>query len=156
MQEKHQKVKKFKCSTCKYRSNRKHDMSRHMLSKHTSWGIVQSLLDSLISASVDAAEIPGTETVKNVVDDTVDEGRKISPYERIRNELVAAREAEFKKLFPNFEQEVRGLKVQKSRITKEKRIVHPGPSRRSSRLHQASSNVEIDGGEVKIKVGEGI
>ena len=31
--------------------------------------------------------------------------------------------------------------------TKEKRIVHPGPSRRSSRLHQASSNVEMDGSE---------
>ena len=146
--EKHQKVKKFKCLTCKYRSNRKHDVSRHMLSKHTSWGIVKSLLDSLISTLVDAAEMPETETVNNVVDGAVDEGRKISPYERIRNERVAAREAEFKKLFPNFEQEVRELKVQRSRVTRGKRKVDPVPSRRSSRLHQAPSPVDgMDGTE---------
>ena len=143
MLEKHQNVKKFKCSNCKYRSNRKHDMSRHMLSKHASLWIVKSLLESLISTFVDAKEMPETETVNNVDISVgaVDKDRKISPYERIRNERVAAREAEFKKLFPNFGEELRVMKVQKIRKPKERRKLDPVPSRRSSRLHQAPSTI---------------
>ena len=142
--EKHQNVKKFKCSSCKYRSNRKHDMSRHMLSKHPSLWVVKSLLESLISTLVDPNKKPENETANNVDNSVgaVDNIRKIFPYERIRNERVAAREAEFKKLFPNFEGELRGLKVKKVRMTKERRKVDPGPSRRSSRLHQAPSTID--------------
>ena len=118
-------------------------MTRHMESKHeTSWivsSLVEDLVSSLLSTKESSADVVIGEDVGRV--NVEAEERDISPYERIRNERVAALRAEFNQLYPNFENEVRALKVVKTR--RRRRIEDPVPTRRSSRIHQAS-DMDVD------------
>ena len=116
----------FSCTLCTYRSKRSHDLERHNKTKHRSKSskLVASLLDRLLEKIVNEKKRSENdiEIVSAVMDDILDRvveavesKEKLSDYERIRNEIIAARDAAFKKRFPTFEQEVRALYIKYQR-----------------------------------------
>ena len=86
--------------------------------------------DEADSVEADAGDVIDEEDV-----DSGDEIVKIYPYEMRRNERVAERMAEFNRQFPDFEEEVRSLKVVKA-VKKRKAKIQEQVSRRSSRVQK--------------------
>ena len=86
------------CAHCKYRTNRKDNLARHVKTEHSNFKMVSQLLDDVLSNAVK----PTCEDVEEVEED-------VDPRVRARNERVARIQAEFQELFPSFEQEVREL-----------------------------------------------
>ena len=70
----------------------------------------------------------------------------ISEYERIRMRNIAERDAEFKRLYPSFEDEMRILKAKKTKKVKSKEQVVPLlPTRSSNRIRCRVPNSELNG-----------
>ena len=98
------------CEFCSHKTARKDNMERHIKSKHASEMIVSSVLNDIISTLGEKYEDKKEDNEMEAPDDD-----NLSLYERIRNQRVAAVQAEFKRLFPSFENEVLGLKVSRKK-----------------------------------------
>ena len=105
--------------------------------------MILSLVKELISAatSVECAQSQVMDMVSSLVDEiitnVVDESRdaELSPYLRMRNQRVALIHAEFRQQFPDFERDVRNLRVAGRRRRMKAKVVGAGMvARRSSRL----------------------
>ena len=94
--------------------------------------------DEVDSVEADAGDVIAEEDV-----DSGDESVKIYPYEMRRNERVAERMAEFNRQFPDFEEEVRSLKVVKA-VKKKKPKTQQPVSRRSNRVQKQTPIGMID------------
>ena len=88
------------CAHCKYRTNRKDNLARHVKTEHSNFKMVSQLLDDVLSNAVKP-------TCEDVDVEEVEED--VDPRVRARNERVARIQAEFQELFPSFEQKVREL-----------------------------------------------
>ena len=115
--------KELNCANCEYRTNRKDNLTRHVKTEHSNCKMVSSVIDDILS-----------NVVKPAYED-LGELEEVDPRVRARNERVAMIQAEFRELFPNFEQEVRELGCSKKQKGK-KRKKNPAclvASKRSSR-----------------------
>ena len=76
------------------------------------------------------------ESVSNEVSSTINPVLPICEYERIRNRIIADRDAEFRRMFPAFEDEMKELKMQKQRKKKSADIGQASvlPVRKSNRI----------------------
>ena len=121
-QSKHGEKDSFTCPHCEYDTDRKDNLSRHIKTEHSIYKLVSSLLD---------------ESLTNLKDENgLKETHEVSPYEKARNERVAQIEAEFRKQFPLFEQEVMSLGYKNK--NKKKKSPHSANGmgrKRSSRLN---------------------
>ena len=122
------------CHSCDYKTHRKDNMIRHMESQHSNLNMISSLLSDLIwhldleedmgenldeenhvenDGQDDQVEILVEESpvTREGSDSSDGQDEDISPYLRARNEHVAFVQAEFRKLYPTFGQEVLELKV---------------------------------------------
>ena len=95
--------------------------------------LVCDIVYQAVEVTVDEMVSPENTRMQQQVEKSGGKERDISEYERIRNQRIAEREAEFKRLFPNFGNEVRGLRVAKKPRKKKARCPSGLPSRRSSR-----------------------
>ena len=165
----HGKPSFFNCSLCPFKSKRRYDLLRHQKGKHRSKNskFVSSLLDKLLDKIFEKKS--ADDIIKNmekqndnqIVSEVIDtlltnavtvgeqkkqqknaEGPEISEYERIRNEIVAEREAEFRKRFPTFQQEVRALRVVRTTLPRRKKLLPSTPVRRSDRNRCQSDHPE--------------
>ena len=126
---KHGVKKSMACPHCDYSSDRKDNLSRHINVEHGSRKMVYSLLEEILdTVAKSAQEEVGTE-------DEEEQDQEESPFLRARNERVAEINAEFRRQFPRFDEEVMELSVGRKERGK-KRIKVPGcalATRRSSR-----------------------
>ena len=94
--------------------------------------MVTSLVLDIVYQAVEATAVEPANEEKAKAQKQ-DEERDISDYEKMRNRLIEERKAEFKRLFPNFENEVKGLRVVKKPRKKKMPKTSSLPPRRSSR-----------------------
>ena len=136
------------CPHCTYISQRKDNMVRHIRVKHGSKTIVSSVVDELL-CDVIASSTEETEEVAVEVVAVVEE----SAYLRMRNERVATIQAEFQRLYPQFEEEVQDMRLV-SKGKNKKRIKTIGTAtRRSSRVQP--ERIRICGEQSLVSHAEG-
>ena len=106
------------------------------------------------TGETDAGEDVGEDFDEVVIDGeeeaAVEESVKIYAYERMRNERVVERMAEFERRWPDFEKDVRSLKVVKAVRRKKPKVQQP-VSRRSSRVQKTSQIGNIEEESIEIR-----
>ena len=103
-------------------------MERHMKTKHTGEIVVSSILNDIIRTMGEDHNDKEEDNEMEVIDDD-----NLSLYERLRNQRVAAVQAEFKRLFPTFEKEVVELRVNRKKRKRGKTLRQDQSVRRSGR-----------------------
>ena len=111
----------FRCKYCDHKTKRKHCLDRHVRKQHRIQAIAASLLQELLNSIIvscdDSSEndkVLSPNSAGEVHEDVAVE--EISEYEKIRNAIVAEREAEFRRLYPTFDQDLLALKGTKPGI----------------------------------------
>ena len=131
------KSSSLSCQFCAYKSDRADNIARHEKLNHSSSGMVTSLVLDIVYEALEVTAVEMDNTEKNSgqdqVEESVNEEREVSDYEKIRNLRIAEREAEFRRLFPTFDNDVRSLKVAKKARKKKTKSPSGLPPRRSSR-----------------------
>ena len=125
------------CPYCSYKTSRKANLTRHLDSNHGSRKLVESLLRDILE---------NVNSGKDILDGGEDDDEQDSfgitdqdqsVYVQMRNKRVAEIQAEFRKKFPNFDQDVRGLKVDRKKVRGRKKkapkMTAAVTTRRSSR-----------------------
>ena len=167
--EKHEELGRFKCVFCNFKTNRGETLRRHAESSHRIEKVVSDILHDLIDevASDGSEEVASHmldviltnvfDKVQTPMNDDNDSGAELevdpnlnSDFQipervRARDEWVAAIQAEFRRSFPRFEDEVRELRVQKKKRKVASKVLPTVASRRSSRL-QRNSHLVTDSG----------
>ena len=87
-------------------------MPRHVKAKHGNWKMVSDLLNDIIEEVDNDKDVAEEDEIEEVLSD---KEKKMSAYERMRNNRVAQIQAEFSQKFPNFGEEVQQLKVRKKK-----------------------------------------
>ena len=150
--EKHGEDGIFSCTYCAFKTNRGETLNRHILNRHSTIkmvsGILRELFEDAVSKKVSEAT-QSEDTVRDVSCSTASVGAAsstevISEYERIRMRNIAERDALFRQMYPDFENEVRALKLKGQREKSKKKITYIGSPRKSSRLRVRSELLEED------------
>ena len=167
--EKHGEDGKYKCSTCNYKTNRIETLRRHNENRHLSKIIVTRVLSDILEIAIsgkpesfvvnlvnDASETAADDSdelcgviatdheMHSEDENSINGLPALSEYERIRNRIIAERDAELRKLYPSFEQDVRALSSIPKKKRKSKKNAVPAPaSRRSSRLSKYTMSPEL-------------
>ena len=158
--EKHEVMGRFKCPYCRFQTNRGETRSRHVQKKHRSVKIVSAILDELLDEILSNEPLNVVSSVLDNVLCAVDEEVHDSLQEVDMNESrpssdiassdseseeemsyrdaqVAYIRAEFRRLYPSFDDEVRALREAPSKRKKKAKKQNPlpvMPCRSSSRL----------------------
>lgn len=135
----HSKQQACACNYCDYQTNRRDNLNRHLNSKHGIWKLVESLLQDVIESVITdvSKDSQNDEQEEDEIEKNVNEIQGESLYVQMRNRRVAEIQAAFREKFPNFEQEVRSLKVAKKKVSRGKiksGTLAPITTRRSSRF----------------------
>ena len=148
----HESNGKFMCSRCTFKTNRNETLMRHMQSKHQGFLIAKSVIDDLLSEVVQINDEVScgvaTSILETVLSDVVagsnnpdqfqmeasDLVYQETDYVKDRNERVASILAEFRRLYPTFQEEVRGLRSVKQVKKRPKAIRSQVIQRKSKRI----------------------
>ena len=150
----HQEKGRFSCKRCDFKTNRHETLIRHAFSKHKSFWIVENILSEMIEAAVENVKKACYDTAVDILDeilvDALDASKAqgedtngSSTYEdeylRIRDAHVAAIQAEFRRLYPTFTEELKSLRVNKKSRKASSSTVPKDAVRKSTRIRNKST-----------------
>ena len=128
---------KLKCPHCDYSSKRKDNLTRHVRIEHNNVKMVKSLLNDVVeTAMMEKVSVQDESELE-------DQDAKVSPYLQARNERVAEIQAEFRRRYPEFGQEVRDLGISRKRRAPRKKSIPALCVRKSSRTVALQKPMEI-------------
>ena len=155
-EQKHGAHRAVSCQHCDYKTTRIDNLPRHVKLNHGSSVMVSSLLQDLIKEVTADRNVPEAVTGREEVEEEEEDGPKDDIIEdledgqslrvRLRNRRVNEIQAEFRKQYPSFDEEVKKLKVLQNttRLQRRKAPAINGAPRRSSRVGK-QDQVQITG-----------
>ena len=126
---------------CNYQTKRGHDLVRHRNAKHVSSVMVLSLLDDIVTnVTKEMEDISNDFTSSEATTSGIRGAKAVYPafssFEQEHYDRLAAYKAEFRALYPTFDDEVRALRVSNKRPTVKKAKGLPIVQRKSARINR--------------------
>ena len=149
----HQLNGRFKCKRCDFKTNRNETLMRHAQSKHKGYWIVKNILNEVIGDAVQNIKKARLDMAVDLVGELLEDAVNVSKahgdgargfpvyeseYLRCRNAYVAEVQAEFRRLYPSFNEEVQSLRPKKKPRKTSSSVWPQEAVRKSSRITKNS------------------